>query len=258
MAHYQVDIGAKLFKKFEEHWYKWIDGNYYPGASLILIEYPKGFGFQKWLTEAGDNAEKYKNFTAGRGANIHDGCHVFLKEGTVSAITELSSGEIKENYKFDEWENVNTFKSWWEQSGLTLLYTEQTVVNTVNGYAGTVDIIAIDAKGVIWIIDIKTGGKYPSHSLQISAYGEGYKQMIKQGHLYIPDGVAPNAEVKGAVLYLGTATKKKWSLKEVDSMEHEFGVFKSLMEVWKHKNPGAKPKELQYPLTLTKGIIENK
>jgi len=66
-----------------------------------------------------------------------------------------------------------SFTDWWGRAGLKPIRVEQPVWHAVLGYAGTIDLIAEDADGVVDVYDYKSGkGIYLEHHLQARAYVE--------------------------------------------------------------------------------------
>lgn len=69
-----------------------------------------------------------------------------------------------------------------ETSGLTPIYTELTVWNEIQGYAGTFDLLARDEQGDHYLIDYKTGNNvHPEHMVQLEALGRCQKIVWPDG-----------------------------------------------------------------------------
>jgi hypothetical protein len=70
------------------------------------------------------------------------------------------------------------FQSWWQGAGLKPVRVEQMIFHPGKLYAGTLDLLALDAKGRLGIVDFKTSkGIYPEYVLQVSAYAEAVNAM---------------------------------------------------------------------------------
>lgn len=67
---------------------------------------------------------------------------------------------------------VLKYAEWWKASGWTLRTSEAMLVNTAQGYGGTLDLLARDRDGATVLADIKTGKAiYHEAVLQLTAYG---------------------------------------------------------------------------------------
>ena len=68
-------------------------------------------------------------------------------------------------------EIAHKFVDWLAERGLTPLLSECPVANLETGYAGTIDLVAMDDKGCLYVVDIKTGKNiYAEHFYQLAAY----------------------------------------------------------------------------------------
>src|SRR5690242_11373988 len=86
-----------------------------PGSTTVLDVYPKGFGFNQWMKDVGNNAEQIRDRAADRGKKIHD------------ATERLNKGEEltwDESYSIDEWEMLCKFASFWGQTKPVLVANE--------------------------------------------------------------------------------------------------------------------------------------
>ena len=72
---------------------------------------------------------------------------------------------------------LNKFINWWTENGFTKVATEK-VVCLHGGFAGTVDLIAKDKDGLIWLMDIKTSnGIFVSNVHQLHGYKYAYEKQ---------------------------------------------------------------------------------
>jgi len=77
-----------------------------------------------------------------------------------------------------EWEPwVKAARSFLADYGLRLVAAEQVLVSKRHGFAGTCDLIACGADGVLTLVDWKTGGIWPEAALQLGAYAIALEEM---------------------------------------------------------------------------------
>eukprot|EP01138_Halocafeteria_seosinensis_P002053 gb/GECG01002102.1/.p1 GENE.gb/GECG01002102.1/~~gb/GECG01002102.1/.p1 ORF type:complete len:453 (+),score=51.01 gb/GECG01002102.1/:1-1359(+) len=83
---------------------------------------------------------------------------------------------------------VEGFQKWHANSGLKLHYAgDTTVYSKAYGYAGSLDAIATDAEGYLYVLDFKTSNwVHHSYGLQLAAYAYSYAEMANQGLLSPP------------------------------------------------------------------------
>jgi len=87
-----------------------------------------------------------------RGSEIHQRIEDYLKSGTV----------VRGDLAFDAFRE-------WERWGFQTVHSEVTIYSRKYGYAGTVDLLGTLAADSM-ILDIKSGGVWPEHALQLNAY----------------------------------------------------------------------------------------
>ncbi len=76
---------------------------------------------------------------------------------------------------------AKAFLSFVEKGLFTFLEHEKTVFSSKHGFAGTLDIIAKDKDGNLWVLDVKTSNDvYPEMGLQLAAYKEALEEMTGQ------------------------------------------------------------------------------
>ena len=69
------------------------------------------------------------------------------------------------------------FKDWWQENGFTLIASEK-IVCIPDAFAGTIDLVAKDKEGLVWLIDIKTNnGIFVSHFHQVHGYKYAYEKQ---------------------------------------------------------------------------------
>ncbi len=113
------------------------------------------------------------------------------------------------------------FYNWIEDYKMEIQEHERTVIHKEFGYAGTLDMIALN-NGDTWVIDVKTGKDiYDESHLQISAYITALEYENK-GEKY-----------RGGVLLLQDSGKYKFA--ETQDFFKYFMCAKKLWE-WQHRN----------------------
>ena len=121
----------------------------------------KGKGFEQWL----GNHPSYKiaceerDKAADRGTLVHDLAEKYMHGESVQAEDE----EICKH--------LMSFEKFWRDNEIQMIDTELFMWHKDVPWAGTCDIIA-KMNGKYAIIDIKTGGYYKSHEIQLNMYAE--------------------------------------------------------------------------------------
>ena len=120
---------------------------------------------------------------------------------------------------------VEAFYSWVEDSNISILEQESTVINHEHRYAGTLDMIAkFENSDTPWIIDVKTGKDiYAEAGLQLSAY----KHAVEE----IPEGADKHnggvVDHRMGVILLGENGTYKFA-----EMEDVFEAFLHAKALW--------------------------
>ncbi len=81
----------------------------------------------------------------------------------------------------------NKFKKFWKKHKLKLMESEK-ILYSEKGFAGTLDIVAKDGKGNLWLIDVKTSsGFFLTHIYQLHGYKLAYEEQTgkKINKMYI-------------------------------------------------------------------------
>lgn len=258
-----------------------IDGEtFYPSVTTVLQVYPKGYGFEKWLKENGDDADDILREAGEQGSKVHDGIDRIIKGEEVTWITQLIdtyqlrtvesqsrfiedknngnlSKYIKEIQYFTllEWQMLLRFIDFCDQCNPEFEANEINLIIEEMRLGGTLDIVC-KIRGERWLIDAKTSNMlHKSHELQVSAYAT----MWNTKHPEFPID-------KVGILWLKAATRgedktgKKiqgagWQLKEFDkSYEESYKLFEHVRAIWDEENPNYKPKNLIYPDRLKLGV----
>lgn len=156
--------------------YYTIDGNtYYPSVTTILEIYPKGFGFNQWLKDVGNNASEIADRAAESGSRVHDACDMLNKGYEIKWMDDDGNGK----YSLEEWKMILRYKEFIETTKAKIIKSEFNMCSHDLGFGGTVDIIA-EIDGRHWLIDIKTSNYlHTSHELQVAAYATMYNRELE-------------------------------------------------------------------------------
>jgi len=170
-----VDVASK-FKAKEK--YKLADGTVVPGVTTITGQ---GLGWKteqlcKWHNKMGldgIDTQKYVNELADIGTLAHK-----MIENEVSGKTTDTSDFSKN--QIDKAENsALSFWEWYRKNDIKIEFVEKRLVSEVYRFGGTIDIKA-KKNGVSAIVDLKSGGIYQDHFIQV---GGGYV-ILAEENLY--------------------------------------------------------------------------
>lgn len=247
----QIDKEAGVFRvtTTDERWYPIESKNketglpeyqFYPSSSWISGFYPKGIPFYKWLADKGWNeAEAIKSAAGDKGSKVHKAIEMLIKGGTVSMDTSIVNAETgkEEEITVEEYECVMSFANWANTMKPEFLLQEKTLISKKHAFAGTLDCLA-KIGDQLWIIDFKTSQYvWPEHELQISSY----KQALTETTKY--------SDVKLAILQVGY--KRNKNMYKFTEVEDKFDLFLHAKAIWSHETEGEKPRQRDYPLSLT-------
>ena len=225
----------------DERFYKVGEDKYYPSVTHILNLYPKDVAFDEFLMDYGRDARIKRDKAAESGTKVHNAI-----ESGLSGVELNWDGE---NYTKEEWEGILRFEDFKKKFEVKPVAFEITVISHKYEYAGTLDLIC-NINNELWLIDYKFANAiYEENFHQVSAYvkafeeqNEGYK-IQKAGVLHL------KAKTKG--YREGKIQGAGWQLKEVPgTFDFHFGLFMKTFDIYKYKNPNAKPKNLSYPTKI--------
>ena len=118
------------------------------------------------VTNAKSNAKKQGDNILNIGSMVHKFCEMWLKG---EKFTDPEDLVVKGCFE--------KFKKFWKKHKLKLLESEK-ILYSERGYCGTLDIIAIDPFGNIWLIDIKTSkGVFINMVHQLHGYKLAYEEQ---------------------------------------------------------------------------------
>lgn len=239
-----IDDKLKQITFKDQRFYTLNDLEFYPGSTTILEIYPKGFGFNQWLKDVGNNAEQIADRAAASGTKIH------------KATERLKDGEEliwDDTHSIEEWEMLCKFASFWREAKPILIANEVSLCSPELGYGGTIDqVLSINGKN--WIIDTKTSNYiHTTHELQIASYAKLWNEfnpnhpVEKTGILWLKANTRTDKIDFGKDIMQG----KGWQVKTFErGYEDAFKVFQHAQAIWREENPSYRPANLIYPLTI--------
>ena len=128
------------------------------------------------ILNAKTNAKKQGDSILNIGSMVHKFCEMWLKG---EKFTEPSDPVVKACF--------DKFKKFWKNHKLKLVESEK-ILYSERGYCGTLDLVAIDPKGNLWLIDIKTSkGIFINMVHQVHGYKLAYEEQTgkKINKMYI-------------------------------------------------------------------------
>lgn len=263
----------KQINFLDERFYTADGITFYPSVTTVLGVYPKGYGFNKWLKENGEQADDILKEAGEEGSNVHDAIDRLIKghevKWTHTAVNtfQIETMESIERYKDDcangeqskylkevqfynelEWMMILRFVDFVTKFEPVFIANEFNIISDSMQLGGTLDIVC-DIAGERWLIDIKTSNYiHKTHELQSAAYAKMFNEKN-------PDMIIDRV----GVLWLKAATRgedKKgksiqgagWQLKEFDRhYEDGYKLFRHVRAIFDEENPNYKPKNLIYP-----------
>lgn len=167
---------------------------------------------EKLLKDLKAAPQEYTKAAQERGTAVHKLCEGLIKGGVILPLREAEFMPY-----------VDQFQKFFEENDVEFLASEMTVFNPEFLYAGTLDaIVTMDGKN--YVMDIKTGGVYPSASLQMCAYA-------RATHALDADGVAreQNIPIDGA--FVLELKPNSYKIHFMDIGDAQFEVFKNVLAV---------------------------
>lgn len=262
----------KQINFMDERFYTSDGVTFYPSVTTVLGIYPKGYGFDKWLKENGENADEILRQAGEQGSKVHDAIDQMIKgqevkwthtfvdtlqlqsvESSARFIDDCQNGlqakyhKEVQFYNLDEWQMVLRFVEFCEKHEPIFIANEFNIVSDEMRIGGTLDIVC-DIAGERWLIDIKTSNYiHKTHELQLSVYAK----MFNEKNPDMPIDMV-------GILWLKAATRTEgkgkaiqghgWQLKEFDRhYEDSYKLFRHIRAIWDEENPSYKPKNMIYP-----------
>lgn len=217
---------------------------YYPSVTQILSVYPKGFGFESWLKEVGNNANEIVSKAAAIGSIAHQASED-LNNGQ-----EIFWADENGNAKYSqlEWELILRFVDFWEKCRPELIANEKNFCSPELGYGGTLDRVLMIA-GKRYLMDIKTSNYlHTTHELQLSAYATIWNKFNPQypieetAILWLKPSIRTEKLDIEKGIYQGVSAAGAWQLKTFERHYTDaYRIFEHTLAIWREENPSYKP-----------------
>jgi hypothetical protein len=195
------------------------------------------------LNTTREESRKLLEFSGERGSHIHSAAELvshrrgkIIKRSSIRVWDRALKRKVSLND--DEWESLIDYADWFRVHNFKVLATEFPCYFPNMGYAGTADMLGIvrtdcglkacqvcasgvKAIGSIGLYDIKTGR---------SVHNEHYAQLAAYVHApnlkYIYPILKKRPIEYGAIIHVGTAHKRGWEVKHLDSsaLSHWYDV----------------------------------
>ena len=225
--------------------YKRSEGVYYPSVTTILQYMPRNQFFENWLKDVGHNADLIARHAAKEGTQVHEAAEDLVLGREVAWMDDY--GRAK--YSQIVWEMILRFYEFWNTYKPELISSEEFVYSDEHQYAGTADLLVKLGKET-WLLDIKTSKHlHKSYNLQLAAYAKAIQEMkgIKVDRTGI---IWLKAHTRGPSKSKGVMQGKYWQVKEIEDMDKNFELFKSIYEFYRTDHPTTEPIYNSYPTTL--------
>jgi hypothetical protein len=129
---------------------------------------------KEWYTQARKRHDEIKKEAGTLGSRVHAYIESALHAIIAGDEAPPLEGDIDERITA----GVEAFRAWWESSSFHPIGVEVPVAHTHLGYAGTIDVLAINADGEYVIVDWKTSKSlHGSYLRQIGAYSLAHHVM---------------------------------------------------------------------------------
>jgi hypothetical protein len=219
---------------------------YFPSVTTILNVYPKGFGFDQWLKDVGNNAQQIVERAGELGSKIHECCEHLNNGKQLKWLNE----DGKPQYTLQEWEMLLRYYEFWTTCAPVLIANEQSTFNPAEEYAGTLDMVVMIG-GVRWLLDIKSSNYlHKTYELQMAAYAMAWNvrnpdEPIEQtGILWLKASTLTSKIDLEKRIFQG----KGWQIKSFERHYTDaYKIFKHVQAIWKEENPNYKPANKIYP-----------
>lgn len=265
----------------DERFYTKDGVTFYPSVTTVLGVYPKGYGFNKWLKENGEQADEILKEAGDSGSKVHDAVDRIIKgeeirwtymfldtlhlqshESIEQYYKDVQEGQQSKYYKevaiysLEEWLMILRFVDFCNTYKPRFIANEFSVISDHMKTGGTIDIVCdIDmmaGKTMItkrYLIDTKTSNYlHKTHELQLAAYATMFNELN------------PDMIINGTgILWLKSQTRGPdktgksiqgagWQLKEYDRpYEDAYKLYRHVRAIWDEENVNYKPKNLIYP-----------
>lgn len=220
----------------------------YPSITWILdAALPKGYGFNRWLSNLSAEEAKRILETAGeRGTRVHAGIEALLR-GQKLDFNSPHQFINNECFTADEWQLLMNFERFAQRFRPLVQSVEMTVINAQYGFAGTADLIGIFDEGLLETFNSRTTNGHEANGRQVTAVVDWKtSSAIHESHKMQVMAYAKTLKVDYAIICrLGANNKNGFELfiAKVDDQEQPryFETFLHVLEVFKFLHAGETP-----------------
>lgn len=224
-------------------------------TSLIDATLPKGFGFNQWLKNGTAQETDYRRDSrAAYGTLMHIEIGYYIIDGTydLNAVDELVEDyarqqgypELATGWKKELAKDIMAFAAFVDERNVEPLVVEIGLASPQMGIAGCIDLVCeLDFNGERKraIVDMKSGGIWPSHDVQLEAYRRLWGEQY------------PNKPID----MLFNWTSKDWRKKPSYTLKNQTDrpdKLDHLISLWNVDNPeNCPPDVLSYQGEITRG-----
>lgn len=248
----------QAFHDIETRQINFLDSRYYtndgkifwPSVTTILDVYPKGFGFDQFLKDVGNNVSEIANRAAAIGSKTHQLTEL-LNNGEE---LKWADDEGNARYTLEEWKLVLRFYDFWQKCAPTLIANEKNFCSEKLRFGGTLDRV-LKIAGKTYLVDIKTSNYiHKSHELQLAAYAELWNEfnphepIDRTAVLWLKAQIRTDKIDLEKEIFQGLSEAGAWQLKFFDRHYSDaFKIFKHTQAIFEEENPNYKPMNLILP-----------
>lgn len=217
---------------------------FFPSVTTILEIYPKGFGFDQWLKDVGNNASQI----ADRAAEIGSKVHALTEQLNMGIQLTWADENGNALHSKQEWEMILRYADFWKKCSPKLIANEKSFCSPDLGFGGTIDRVVMIG-GKRYMIDIKTSNYlHTSHELQLSAYATMWNEfnphnpIEETAILWLKPSIrTENIDLEKGI-YQGISDAGAWQLKTFKRHYSDaYKIFQHTHAIWKEENPTYKP-----------------
>ena len=168
-------------------------GKIFPGVTTIIGANLgwNGFILLKWTREkalSGEDPDAIRDDSADSGTCCHKMVEYYIRRALGEDVGDPDLSDFDANQIKSAENGFRAFLKWEPTQDFRYVASEMEVVSEEWLFGGTADIITVDAKGRIHLIDIKTsGGIYDEMKIQTAAYSKAYEEQegvqVYQNHI---------------------------------------------------------------------------
>tara|TARA_R100000951_G_C2649390_1_gene183845 strand:- start:2848 stop:3630 length:783 start_codon:yes stop_codon:yes gene_type:complete len=222
--------------------YKKEEGVYYPSVTTVLQYMPKNKFFDNWLKDVGHNADLIMRKAANEGTAVHEAVEDLIAGKEITWMDDFGNAK----YNLVVWNMILKAAEFFKKHKPTIIAAEEFTFSDEFKYAGTADLI-VEMDGERWLLDVKTSNNlHRSYNLQLAAYAKAWEEMFGQkidrtGILWL------KSSKRGASKKEGVYQGKGWEVKQIDGIDENFELFKTIYSLFKLDNPVTEPIYNSYP-----------